>query len=144
MQNFPKQKLKVVIHQQYKNFRKNYFMTELANVLLKYDFNNIGYDNFVGTFLTVLDKHAPIKKKYLRTNYANFTTKQLREAIMKISKLCKDSLKNRNDASQSAYRRQHNSCVTLLQKAKKQHFSNLEPKLAADKFFLHISRTTLL
>ena len=59
-------------------------------------------------------------------------TKQLRMAIMKRSKLRNDFLKDRNDASQSAYRKQCNLCVTLLQKAKKQYFSNLEPQLITD------------
>ena len=76
---------------------------ELENALLKCDINNIDYDNFIKTFMTVLDKHAPIKKKYLRANHANFVTKQLRKAIMKRSKLHNDFLKDRNDASQSAY-----------------------------------------
>ena len=76
--------------------------------------------------------HAPITKKYLRANHANFVTKQLRKAIMKRSKLRNDFLKDRNDASQSAYRKQRNLCVTLLRKAKKQYFSNLEPKLITD------------
>ena len=79
-----------------------------------------------------MDKHAPIKKKYLRANNANFVTKQLRKAIMKRSKLRNDFLKDRNDASQSAYRKQRNLCVTFLRKAKKQYFSNLEPKLITD------------
>ena len=57
-QHFPKQKPRVVIHQQYKNFCNNYFRTELENALLKYDINNIDYDNFIKTFLTVLDKKA--------------------------------------------------------------------------------------
>ena len=100
--------------------------------MLKYDFNNIDYDNFIKTFVTVLDKHAPIKKKYLRANHANFVTKQLRKAIMKRSKLRKDFLKDRNDASERAYRKQLNLCVTLLRKAKKQYFSNLEPKPITD------------
>ena len=101
-QHFPKQKPRVVIHRQYKNFRNDYFRIELENALLKYDINNIDYDNFIKTFLTVLDKHAPIKKKYLRANHANFVTKQLRKAIMKRSKLRNDFLKDRNNASQSA------------------------------------------
>ena len=98
-QHFPKQKPRVVIHRQYKSFCNDYFRIELENTLLKYDFNNIDYDNFIKTFLTVLDKHAPIKKKYLRANLANFVTKQLRKAIMKRSKSRNDFLKDRNDAS---------------------------------------------
>ena len=117
-QHFPKQKPRVVIHRQYKNFRNDYFRIELENALLKYDINNIDYDNFIKTFLTVLDKHAPIKKKYLRANHANFVTKQLRKAIMKRSKLRNDFLKDRNDTSQSAYRKQRNLCVTFCEKPK--------------------------
>ena len=105
---------------------------ELENALLKHDINNIDYDNFIKTLLTILDKHAPIKKKYLRANHANFVARQLRKAIMKRSKLRNDFLTDRNDASQSAYRKQRNLCVTLLRKAKKQYFSNLEPKLITD------------
>ena len=39
---------------------------------------------------------------------------------------------DRNDTSQSGYRKQRNLCVTLLRKAKKQYFLNLEPKLITD------------
>ena len=35
----------------------------LENPLLKYYFNNNDYDNFIKTFVTVLNKHAPPKKK---------------------------------------------------------------------------------
>ena len=54
IQHLPKQKYRVAIHRQYKNFRNDYFRIELENALLKYDFNNINYD-FIETFLTVLD-----------------------------------------------------------------------------------------
>ena len=60
-QHFPKQEPSVVIQRQYKNFRNDYFRIELENALLKYDFNNIDYDNFIDTFLTVLYKYAPRK-----------------------------------------------------------------------------------
>ena len=79
-----------------------------------------------------MDKHAPTKKNYVRANHANFVTKQLRKTVMKRSKLRNDFFKDRNDASQSAYSKQRNLCVTLLRKAKKPYFSNLEPKLIAD------------
>ena len=41
-------------------------------------------------------------------------------------------LEDRNDASQSAYRKQRKLCVTLLRKANKQYFLNLEPTLITD------------
>lgn len=33
-----------------------------------------------------MDKHAPVKKKYLKANHDNYVTKQLIKAIMKRSK----------------------------------------------------------
>ena len=51
---------------------------------------------------------------------------------MKRSKLRNDFLKDRKDASQKAYRKQRNLCVTLLTKAKKQYFLNLKPELITD------------
>ena len=78
MLNFPKQNPRVVIHRQYKNLRNDYFRIELAKIcqnMLKCDFNNIVYDNFITIFLIVLDKHPPIKKKHLRANHTNFVTK---------------------------------------------------------------------
>ena len=128
-QHFPTQKPKVVIHRRYKNCCNDYFRIELENALLKYDFNNIDCENFVKTFLTFFDKHVPKKKKYLRANHTNFMTKHLRKSVMKKSKLRQDFLKDRNGVSQSADRKQRNLCVTLLQKAKKQCLSNLDPKL---------------
>ena len=38
-------------------------------------------------FLKVLNKHAPIKTKYLRANHSTFVTKELSKAIMLRSKL---------------------------------------------------------
>ena len=70
---------KVVIHRQKKNVRNDYFRIELENALLKYDFNNVDYDNFIKTFLTVLAKHTLLNEKYLRENHVNFKSKQIRE-----------------------------------------------------------------
>ena len=77
-------------------------------------------------------RRGSLKKKYLRVNHPNSMTKLLRKAIIKISKLRNDFLKDRNDASQSAYRKQRNLCVSLYQKIKQNMF--LE-----NKFQKHIS-----
>ena len=79
-----------------------------------------------------MDKHPPMKKKYLTANHANFVIKKLQKALMKRWKLRNDFIKDRKNASQSVYRKQRNLCVTLLRKAKEQYFSNLEPKLITD------------
>ena len=66
---YAKQKPKVVLYQKYKNFHNNLFRSELESELSNYDINNMEYDIFLRTFLKILNKHAPMKKKYLWTNH---------------------------------------------------------------------------
>ena len=42
--------------------------------------------NFSRMFFEVLNKHAPVKTKYLRANHSPFVTKELSKAIMLRSK----------------------------------------------------------
>ena len=37
--------------------------------------------------LSILNAHAPLKKKYLRVNHATFVTKEFRKAVMKGARL---------------------------------------------------------
>ena len=111
--HFPKQKPNIVSYRSYKRFRNNSFRTELDNELLKYDLCNIEYQHFLNIFLDILNKHAPIKKKYIRANQSNFMTRKLSKAIMKRSKLRNRFLKEKNEASRKAYNIQRNYCVIL-------------------------------
>ena len=61
--HLPKQKPNIVSYCSYKRFRNNSFKTGLDNELLKYDPYNIEYQYFLNSFLDILNKHAPIKKK---------------------------------------------------------------------------------
>ena len=80
------------------------------------------YDIFLRTSLKILDKHTPMKKKYLRANHASFMTKEIRKAIMIRSKLRNKFLKNNNKQSRNDYRKQRNLCVALVHRAKQQYF----------------------
>ena len=82
-QYFPKPKPKIVNYRDYSNFRNDEFRAELDNEILKHDINNIEYQHFVYIFIEILNKHAPMKIKYLRANHGKFTTKGLHKAIMK-------------------------------------------------------------
>ena len=84
---FPKLKPKVVIYRGYRNFRNDEFRAQLDNEILKHDINNMEYQHFLNIFIEVLNKHAPMKQKYLRANQGRFMTKNLHKAIMKHSRL---------------------------------------------------------
>ena len=45
------------------------------------------YESFESVFLNLLNKHAPLKKNFVRGNQATYMTKQLRKAIMRLSEL---------------------------------------------------------
>ena len=62
------------------------------------------YQHFLNMFIEVLNKHGPIKRKYLRANQRGFTTKDLHKAIMKHSRLCNKFSRDRTDISREEYK----------------------------------------
>ena len=63
---------------------------------MKYDVNNIDYENFYEIVLSILNAHAPLKKKHLRANHASFVTREFRKAVMKRARLRNVYLKKTN------------------------------------------------
>ena len=128
----------MVNYRDYQNFRNNEFRAELDNEMLKHDMGNMEYQHFLNIFIEILNKHAPMKQKYLRANQVRFMTKDLLIAIMKRSRLRNKFLRERADIFREEYKKQRNLCVSLLKKAKKNHFANLDIKSVTDnKNFWH-------
>ena len=69
---FHKLKPQVITYRNYKNFHDK-FQVDIETC--GFDTNDI--NRFKGTILSVFNKYAPIKKKYIRANEAPFTTKKL-------------------------------------------------------------------
>ena len=80
---------------------------------------------FKRTIVETLDKHAPLKKKYLSTNQSNFVTKELNKVIMNRSRSRNQFLKNRSVKSRMKYDKQRNICVALLRKTKRKYYEDL-------------------
>ena len=78
------------------------------------------------------NKHAPIKRKYIRANEAPFMSKDLHKAIMKRSKLRNKSLKSRNLSDRKNYTSQRNLCKKLLKNTKKTYLNNLDIRKVTD------------
>ena len=137
---FPKPKPKIVNYRDYQNFRNDEFRAELVNEILKHDINNIEYQHFLNSFIEILNKHAPMKIKYLRANHGKFVTKGLHKAIMKRSRLRNTFLRDTTETSRKEYKKQRNFCVNLLKKGKKDHFANLDVNSVLDnrKFWQNV------
>ena len=108
------------------------FSNELENELKKIGSLTLNYDIFKNVCMDAINKHAPLKRKYIRANHAKYVDKELRQAIMKRSKLRNYYLKHRGEKNRLVYKKQRNFCVTLLRKKKADYFNNLDLKLVRD------------
>ena len=138
---YKKQKPKIIQYRSYKNLDNQVFQRKLNGELLKIDLNNAELSEFTDIFLSILDKYAPRKQKFIRANNSNFVTKSLRKAIMKSSKLRNKFLRQRTNEEKSLYNKQRNLWVSILRKNKRDYFGNLNNKIVTDnrKFWKTIS-----
>ena len=83
---FSKQDPVTINYRDYKLFDKFTFQDELLNKFGSM-FTNINYELFEHTFMNLLNKHAPMKTKYVRANNSPFMNKILSKAIMTFLKI---------------------------------------------------------
>ena len=69
---------KIVNYRDYKNFDTKAFKDRLELTIK----NTSSFEELHETFMDLLDKFAPLKSKYLRTNHSKFMSKELSKAIM--------------------------------------------------------------
>ena len=112
-------------YRNYKNYSHLEFSNELRSKLNNDVTSNSNYNNFQSILCQVLEKYAPVKKKYLRANNSPFMTKQLRKMIMNRSR-CKNAyFKNKTLENWEKYRKLRNECVKLTRKVKREYFENI-------------------
>ena len=134
MKNFSNQ----LIYRDLKNFSNQQFRTEL--VLYKNE-NNVGasqFELFQTITIGLLNKLAPSKKK------TSFITKEVRKAIMTRSRLRNKFLRTKSQEYKQAYNKQRNLCVTMVRKAKKYYFNNLNVRNITDNKVLEYRETFFL
>ena len=120
--SFQKPKPKEIVCRNYKKFDRDIFKDELK---LKLE-SITNYESFEDVFLTILNKHAPLKKKVLRSNQAPYMTKALRKANMRRSELESKYFKNKTNENKARFKKQKNFCSKLYKKERKKFYSNLE------------------
>ena len=120
--SFQKPKPKEIVYRNYKKFDGDIFKDELK---LKLE-SITNYESFEDVFLTILNKHAPLKKKVLRSNQAPYMTIALRKAIMRRSELESKYFKNKTNENKARFKKQKKICSKLYKKDRKKFYSNLE------------------
>ena len=140
-----KQTPSVITYRKFKNFSNIEFMKDLEEHLTKFEhFNNIPSHLFKETVNTILEKHAPTKKKYVRANQAPFITKTLSKEIMKRSRLRNKFLNTKSDIDRKVYNKQRNYVVSLLRKEKKEFYGNLDiSKVTDNRVFWKIVKSKI-
>ena len=78
MKTFIKKLPPIIHHRCYKNFNMEIFRQELSSSLENF-IGNMKYKDFKHNFMTILNIHAPLKKKFVRGNNAPLMTKTLKK-----------------------------------------------------------------
>ena len=138
---YKKRKPKIIQYGNYKNFDNQVFQRELNSELLKINLSNAELSEFTEIFLSILDKYAPKRQKFIGANHSNFVTKNLGKAIMKMPKLRNKNLRESTNEAKNLYNKQRNLCVSILRKNQRNYFGNLNNKIVTDnrKFWKTIS-----
>ena len=116
----------------YKTFSTDQFNEDLQFNIAKIPKENVSYDVFNQTLISILDKHAPPKKKLVRANNAPFMNKDVRKLIMLRSKAKREPNKNKTVSNMERYKKVRNRCVKLIRRTKRRYFENLDVKFVND------------
>ena len=138
--SFRKKTPKTISYRNYKKCSQLKFRNDLGLFLSGIDLYKISNNDFVTALMCILNAHAPIQQKYVKANENPFVSKELRKEHMLRSKLRNKFYVEKNDFNFSAYKKQRNRCVSLLRKAKKSFYGNLNPSIicANKKFWKNV------
>jgi hypothetical protein len=115
-----------VTYRSFKNFDHEKFLQELQSeqldVITEHSNVETAYHNFETTFIKVVDKNIPLKKRRYITHPAPFMNKRLRQEIYKKRTLHNKFLKQKTNQNWKAYRKQRNFVNKLKKKSVQKYF----------------------
>ena len=106
--SFEKQWPNVVSYRDYRNFRDDVFRQDLQTKLANLDLQRLTYTSFQDAYLRILDKHAPMKQRYIRANNIPFMNRTLHKVFTQRTRLQNRYNKNGTADNWEAFRRQRN------------------------------------
>ena len=124
-------------YRNYKFFDEERFNAELVNsdLLLNEDNPDKMYLELAQNICNILERHAPLKSKYVRGNNARFMNKELRKAIMIRSKLKNNFNRIKNNENWKLYKKQRNICNKIKKSEPKDNTSTKYPNTQAQRIF---------
>ena len=118
----------------YKHFSNEVFMADVQNRISQVtsENNDLEFDLFKAALNGAIQRHAPIKQRYVCANQAPFINKTINKEIMKRSRLGNKFLNTKSNIDRKAYNKQRNICVSLIRREKKNFFNNISTRDIAD------------
>ena len=118
---------KAIYYRSYKNFDESTFIEDLiyTDFSLQSDDPNENYFFLTREFSKIVEKHAPLTKKFIWCNHVPFMNKELRKAIYTTSRLRNKFCKSPSKGSKALYKNQRNKCVSLRRKSIKKYFNDI-------------------
>ena len=131
---YKKQKPNIVAYRIYKHFSNEAFMFDAKNSIIQMtsENKNLVFDRFKADFNKAIQRHTPIKKRYVQANQAPFINKKIHIKIMKRPHLRNKFLNTKSDIDRKTCKKQHNLCVSLIRGEKKNFFSNINTSDTTD------------
>ena len=89
---------------------------------------NQNYNLLTDKFLGIVNKHAPLKKKFVRGNNAPFMNREFQKEIYVRSRLRNKYWVEPTSENKVAYQKQRNKCVKIRRKSIKRYMDKLSEK----------------
>ena len=123
----PRLKPKKMRYRSYKKFVPEKFLKDVKQAKFECDDHDSdkSSDHLTKTFRDLVEKHAPIKTKFLRGNNAPFMNPELKKGIYTRTRLKNRLNEHPSKENEIAFKKQRNRCVALRKKAIKNHFKKV-------------------
>ena len=115
----PRLKPKVIFYRNYKKslMKRVFYMIFKIKTFLSSNNPNVNYKSITENFLEAIDKHAPLKKKFVRGNQAPFMNRDFQKAICIRTTLKNYYWRDPSRENELAYKKQRNLRVSVRRKS---------------------------
>ena len=124
---YKRQKPTIMTYRSYTNFSNELFMADVQNRIFQVtsENNDLEFDVFKAVLNEAVQKYPPIKRRHIRENQAPVINKTINKEIMKRLQLRNKFLNTKSDIDRKTCNKQHNLCVSLIRREKKNFFNNI-------------------
>ena len=131
---YKKKRPKIARCRNYCNFDNKHFINEGKNSIEQEYCQNhsLEFGSFKKKVDSIVQKHASLKKRYVKANQAPFIDKNIDKHIMKTGRLRYKFLNTKSNIDRTTNITQRNLYVSLIRQAKKQFFSNLNTNVVTE------------